>query len=130
MGRFTLDDDLFDEPTRCADNPKAAQSRTHRFEAQLDLCELDDRGRPTPHWSAKACELSPTRLALRTRRMLYASRRVFVAIHLIDDDPVPLCGRVVACEYEGEGLYRAELDLEHIAPDSPIHKWIRSLMHS
>jgi len=62
--------------------------------------------------------------------MLFASRRLFVAIHLVDSDPVPLCGRVISCEYEGDGLYHAELDLEHIAQDSPIHAWARTLTNT
>jgi len=57
MSQFSLDDDLFDEPTRKADKPAEAP-KAHPFEAELDLCELDDRGRPTPHWAAKACKLS------------------------------------------------------------------------
>lgn len=129
MSQFSLDDDIFDEPTRKADASPPAP-KAHTFEAELDLCELDDRGRPTPHWAAKACKLSPTRLTLRSRRMLFASRRLFVAIHLVDSDPVPLCGRVISCEYEGDGLYLAELDLEHIAQDSPIHAWARTLTNT
>lgn len=129
MSQFSQADDFFDEPTRTAESPPP-EPKTYTFEAALDLCELDDRGRPTPHWSAKACKISPTRLTLRSRRMLFASRWLYIAIHLVDSDPVPLYGRVISCEYEGDGLYLAELDLEHIAQSSPIHAWARSLTNA
>ncbi len=82
------------------------------------MCELDDRDRPGPVWSARGRELSRSHLLVRTRRMCYAGKRILVAVHLIDDLPVPLYGRVLVCDYDGDGLYKVELELLRV-PDRP-----------
>jgi hypothetical protein len=98
-----------------------------KFDAELDLAELDDRERPGPTWGGKGRELGRSHLILRTRRMCYLNRRVLVAVHLIDDKPVPLFGRVSACEYDGDGLYKVDLELMRV-PDRPeIAAWIDTL---
>jgi hypothetical protein len=89
-----------------------------RFDAELDMCELDDRDRPGPVWTARGRELSRSHLLVRTRRMCYAGRRVLVAVHLIDDLPVPLFGKVINCDYDVDGLYKVELELLRV-PDRP-----------
>ena len=116
-----LDDDPEPPP---APSPRATGIR---FDAELDLSELDDRDRPGPTWTGKGRELGRSHLILRTRRMCYMNRRVLVGVHLIDDRPVPLFGRVVACEYDGDGLYKVDLDLMRV-PDRPeIAAWLDSL---
>jgi hypothetical protein len=89
-----------------------------KFDAELDVSELDDRDRPGPVWIARGRELGRGHIAFRSRRMCYQGRRILVAVHLIDDKPVPLFGIVRACEYDVDGLYRVELDL-HPLPDRP-----------
>lgn len=95
-----------------------------KFDAELDLCELDDRDRPGPTWSGKGRELSRSNLVFRSRRMCHCGRRVLVAVHLIDDKPVPLFGRVLTCEYDGDGLYRVELELQKPPERAEVADWI------
>lgn len=96
----------------------------HRFEAELDVAELDDRGRPVSTWSARGRELERSRLAFMSRRMCYPGRHVIIAVHLIDSSPVPLFGKVAACEYEGDGLCRVDLELLEVPEDRPIRDWL------
>jgi hypothetical protein len=56
--------------------------------------------------------------------MCYVGRQVLVAIHLIDDRPVPLMGRVFSCEYDGEGQYKISLELLPIPERIEIRDWI------
>lgn len=98
-----------------------------RFRADLTLSELDDRGRPGPDWSARALELSRSSLVVRSRRLCYLKRTLAVAIHLIDDKPVPLMGTVKACDYLADGEYRVDLDLAKMAPDSPVYEWAQRM---
>jgi hypothetical protein len=95
-----------------------------RFDADLDICELDDRDRPGPAWTARGRELSRSHLIIRSRRMCYPGRRVLAAVHLIDDQPVPLFGKVVSCEYDGEGLYRVDLELLKLPERPEIVEWL------
>lgn len=108
--------------------PPITQSRpkAHRFDADLDLCEIDDRDRPGPKWTGRAIEVSRAHLVFRTRRMCYAGRRVLAAVHLVDAEPMPLAGRVYACEYDGEGLYRVGIDLEPVPQGPAIRAWLLS----
>ncbi len=95
-----------------------------KFDAELDLCELDERDRPGPTWTGKGRELSRSHMAFRSKRMCYPGRRVLAAVHLIDDTPVPLFGKVLGCEYDGDGLYRVEIELQR-APERPeIAAWV------
>jgi len=87
-----------------------------KFDAELDLCELDDRERPGPSWLGKGRELSRSNMVFRSRRMCYPGRRILAAVHLIDDKPVMLFGKVLSCEYDGDGMYRVDLELQR-APD-------------
>lgn len=95
-----------------------------RFDAELDLTELDDRDRPGLVWTGRARELSRSHLVLRSRRMCYQGRRILAAVHLIDDRPVPLLGRVTGCEYDGDGMYRVELELMQLPPKPEIALWL------
>ena len=56
--------------------------------------------------------------------MCYPGRRVLAAVHLIDSEPVPLFGRVVACDYDTDGLYRVELELLPIPERPEIAAWV------
>lgn len=100
------------------------RSTGHRFDAELDMTELDDRDRPGPTWSGRGRELSRSHLVLRSRRMCYVGKQILVAIHLIDDRPVPLLGRVFSCEYDGDGQYKIGLDLHPIPERPEIRDWI------
>jgi hypothetical protein len=116
---------LDDEPPEVAALREEAERRVGvRFDAELDVAELDDRGRPGMPWTAQARELSRSGLAIRTRRMCYIGRILLIAVHLIDDSPVPLCGRVVHCAYDGDGMYRVELDLQRIPSRPNISAWL------
>ncbi len=105
----------------------AKSKRGHRFEAEIDVAELDDRGRPVSTWTARGRELDRSRLAFMSRRMCYPGRQVIVAVHLIDSAPVPLFGKVHACEYEGEGLCRVELDLIEVPDEKPLRDWLDAI---
>jgi hypothetical protein len=97
-----------------------------RFDAELDLTELDDRDRPGLVWSARGRELSRAHLVLRSRRMCYTGRRILLAVHLIDDAPVPLMGRVTSCDYDGDGMYKVELELMQVPHRPEIVQWIEA----
>lgn len=96
------------------------------FDAELDLSELDDRSRPGPTWTGHGRELSRSHLVFVSRRMSHSGRVLLAAVHLIDDRPVPLLGRVVDCEYEADGLHRIVLELLPIPETDAIAKWIRA----
>ena len=109
--------------------PRVRPSRTAKpagrpFEADLDVCELDDRERPGHTWAARARTLSRSCLSFRSRRMCYTGRSLMVAVHLIDDEPVPLFGRVHACEYDGDGLYRVDLELLPVPDSAAVKDWL------
>jgi hypothetical protein len=120
-GSSFLDDDL---PEIAALREEADRRVGVKFDAELDVAELDDRGRPGPSWGAQSRELSRSGLAFRSRRMCYHGRILLVAVHLIDDAPVPLCGRVVHCSYDGDGMYRVELDLMRVPSRPNIAAWL------
>ena len=107
-------------PANAAAKPRAG----HAFDAELDVSELDDRERPGPTWTGRGRELGRSHLILRSRRMCYVGRHLVVAIHLIDDRPVPLMGRVYSCDYDGDGQYRIAIDLLPIPERTEIRDWI------
>lgn len=98
--------------------------RGHCFDTELDVSELDDRDRPGPTWTGRGRELSRSHLILRSRRMCYVGRQIIVAIHLIDDRPVPLMGRVYTCDYDGDGQYKIGIELLPIPERTEIRDWI------
>jgi hypothetical protein len=104
--------------------PKPRKQPGIRFDAELDLSELDDRDRPGATWCGRGRELSRSHLVMRSRRMCHLNRRILAAVHLIDDKPVPLLGRVIGCEYDGDGLYRVELELMKVPERSEVVQWI------
>ncbi len=80
--------------------------------------------RPGRTWTCRARELSRSNIVLISRRMCYTGRILVMAVHLIDDAPVPLMGRIVQCEYEADGLYRVDLDLLPLPPTGPHRDWV------
>src|SRR5947209_4258606 len=83
----------------------------HPFRADIDIAEMDDRGRPGLAWAARTMTLSRSHLTVLSRRMSYPKRIMLVAVHLIDAKPTPLLGRVAECDYHSDGLYRIVLEL-------------------
>lgn len=115
-----------DEPEAPARPVIPTKKPALKFDAELDLCELDERDRPGPTWTGRGRELSRSTMSFRSRRMCYPGRRILAAVHLIDDSPVALFGRVLNCEYDGDGLYKVELELQR-APERPeVSAWIDS----
>jgi hypothetical protein len=90
------------------------------------MCEVDDRDRPGPAWTARAKQISRSSVVIRSRRMCYVGALVMVAIHLIDAKPVVLHGRVRQCDYDGEGLYRLDVDLLPIPDKATLKAWMAS----
>jgi len=109
--------------------PVSTRSRTpgHPFAADLDLAELDDRQRPGSTWSARSMLLSRSNLVILSRRMSYVNRIMVVAVHLVDDCPTPLMGKVSECEYHADGLYRITLALMPIANPEFVNAWVNGL---
>lgn len=101
--------------------PLMPSGKSHVFDADIDMCEVDDRDRPGPTWTAKAKQISRSGIVIRSRRMCYVGAVVLVAIHLIDAEPVILHGKVRQCDYDGDGLYRLDVDLLPM-PDKPTLK--------
>lgn len=99
------------------------------FRAELDITEIDGRGRPGTVWTGRAIDLSRSSLTFRSRRMCYDGRELLMAIHLVDDRPVPLFGMISGCEYDGDGLYRTHVNLLPIPQTDAIRAWVHNLHH-
>lgn len=116
-------------PATSQSEPAAAPAGgTRPFGAELDACEIDERGRPETVWSARARELGRGSLVFLSRRMCYPGRRLVLLIHLIDSKPAPLYGLVQSCEYEAEGLYRVELRLMPMPDSGRLRDWVDSII--
>jgi hypothetical protein len=96
------------------------------FDAELDVAEVDERGRPGQAWTVRSRRLSRSNLVLLSRKLCYPGRELLVAVHLIDADPVPLFGRVHSCDYDGEGRYVVDLDLQPVPARPNFRNWIES----
>jgi hypothetical protein len=55
--------------------------------------------------------------------MSFVGRWLLVAIHLIDDNPTPLMGRVTQCDYYADSLYKIVIELVRLSPGDPAHRW-------
>lgn len=97
-----------------------------KFDAELDLSELDDRDRPGAVWTGRGRELGRGHMVFRSRRMCYEGRRLLAAVHLIDDQPVPLFGRVTGCEYDNDGLYRVQMELLPLPEKPDVAIWLEA----
>lgn len=113
----------FDPPPADGGSDDPAPPTFHEFSAELDVAELDDRLRPVTTWSARATSVNRSSLSFRSRRMCYAKKIVLFAIHLIDDKPIILAGRVTSCEYAGEGLYNVDVELMPKPQSQEIRDW-------
>lgn len=115
------------------DAPRAESARPGKggvaFRAEIDLAELDDRGRPGATWAGRSFEISRAQLVFRSRRMCYEARELLVAVHLVDDKPTPLFGIVDKSEYDGDGLYRTVLSLKRLPETDAARTWIGTLVH-
>ncbi|MAY73804.1 MAG: hypothetical protein CMJ31_03595 [Phycisphaerae bacterium] len=97
-----------------------------RFDAEVEIAEIDGRGRPGSIWCARGLSLSRRNLVVASRRMCYPARTLLIAVHLIDSQPFPLYGKVHTCEYDGDGIHTIDIDLLE-TPDGPmIRAWIAS----
>lgn len=128
-----LEDDIGDPPRtaeheRPAPPPAATSGRRGAkpvaFHAELDACELDERGRPGRPWAARAVSLSTSTISFASRRMCYPGRIVVLLLHLVDDRPVPLLGKVAVCDYQTEGRYRVDVDLMPLPENGPVRDWV------
>jgi len=117
-----------DEANRWADDPVQAPTKPAGapFRAELDMTELDERGQPMLTFTAKSTEIGGSHLCLRSRRMCYTGRKVILVIHLVDDEPVPIFGRVKSSDYDRDGLYLTRLELMDMPPDPILQEWLRS----
>lgn len=121
------------EPGEASGNPQPGTPASRPasgaciFRAELDLAEVDTRGRPGTTWAGRASELSRSQLTFRSRRMCYEGRELVIAVHLVDDRPVPLYGIVGACEYDGDGLYKTRLNLLPLPETEPIRAWVHGV---
>lgn len=95
-----------------------------RFDAELDVSEVDERLRPGAVWTVRGREIGRSRLIFMSRRMCYPGRLIIAAVHLIDDRPVPLFGKALTCEYEADGLYKVELELIPIPDCDTLAAWV------
>lgn len=95
----------------------------HEFDAELDVGELDERLRPVTTWSARAMSVNRSSLTFKSRRMCYVKKMLIIAVHLIDDKPTVLAGRVNSCEYIGEGLYEVDVELMPKPDSEEIRHW-------
>ncbi len=115
-------------PPRVSEPNPAQPGGTRPFGAELDACEIDERGRPETVWTARARELGRGSLVFLSRRMCYPGRRLVLLIHLIDSKPAPLYGLVQGCEYEAEGLYRVDLRLMPLPDSGRLRDWVDSII--
>ena len=90
-------------------SPESVQ--VYPFDAELEMAEVDERGKQGTPWSARSRTLSRSSLTVCSRRMCYVGRRVLTAIHRVDDEPMVLLARVTDCQYESDGLYLIHLEL-------------------
>lgn len=107
--------------------PRTGRPAGHVFEAELDIAEIDERGRPDHPWIARARLLSRSNIVIRSRRMCYVDREVVLAIHLIDGSPVGLYGRIESCDYDGDGQYLVDIDLISLPNRPELHAWVEQL---
>lgn len=101
-----------------------ALARSHSFDATVDLSELDDRQRPGPSWCARGDQLSRAHLVVLSKRMVHPERRILIAIHLVDDRPAILFGRVESCSYQADGLHRIRIEFQPVPNNEAIRDWI------
>lgn len=116
------------EPPRLGHTPDPRPTAgVFSFKAELDLAELDARGRPGPSWPGRGMDISRGALWFRSRKLCYPDRELLLAVHLVDDQPTPLCGLVAKCDYDGEGLYVTHLKLKSLPRSDLVKQWLLGL---
>ena len=98
--------------------------RPHSFETELVVGEVDDRGRPSTAWAARGKDVSRERLVFLSRRMVRVGSLVIVAVHMIDDQPMPLFGKILECEYASEGMHRVVLEFRPVPWSVELRTWM------
>lgn len=114
----------YPERRREAEAAGVAGVHGHPFDAQIEVGELDEKSRPGVAWVAKGREVSRERLVFLSRRMVRAGSLVIIAVHLLDDAPMPLFGKVVECEYQSEGMHRVVVEFRAVPWDSDLRVWM------
>lgn len=104
---------------------RVERRKGHAFEAPLEVGEMDERGRPGAPWQARGREVSREYLVFQSRRMVRVGSMVIVAVHLVDDEPMPLFGKVMECEYETEGMHRVKVEFRTIPWDPDLRVWMQ-----
>lgn len=107
--------------------PRRRRPRGRRFAADLEIAELDDRGRPCTSWMAKARSLSGSNIVFHSRRMVYIHRVIVIMVHMVDEEPVALLAKVHTCDYDSEGLCRVDADLLAIPEEGPVARGIAEM---
>ncbi|MCC6283890.1 MAG: hypothetical protein IT439_01115 [Phycisphaerales bacterium] len=106
--------------------PHGPRPKGHSFTAEIDVSEIDERGRVTMPWACRTVELSRSHLVILSRRVTFPGRRMLVAVHLVDEAPMPLFGSVVSCTYAADGMHRIDLDLQPLPPGDTVQTWAKS----
>lgn len=104
---------------------RVERRKGHAFHAPLEVGEMDERGRPSVPWQARGREVSREYLVFQSRRMVRVGSMVIVAVHLVDDEPMPLFGKVMECEYETEGMHRVKVEFRTIPWDPDLRVWMQ-----
>ncbi|MBC7771334.1 MAG: hypothetical protein H7210_02450 [Pyrinomonadaceae bacterium] len=118
-----------EESQRWSNGPKRPAPPPQKgapFGAEMDLTEIDEYGKPMLTFVARATQLSGTHLSFRCRRMCYAKRNVIAAVHLVDDQPVPLYGEVETSEYDGDGMCLTWIKLLEMPRNSILQDWLKA----
>jgi len=95
-----------------------------RFQAEADVAELDQKGRPVGTWPVVTEHLSGSGLSFLSRRLVYPGVQLVIAVHLLDATPTLLAGRVRVCDYVGESDHRVIIDLEVAPSDEAVTRWL------
>lgn len=119
-------DPIPDDAPKKARRSSSGRPEGHAFDAEVDMGEIDERGRPGTAWRARSRSLSRSNIVILSRRMCYLGRVVLLAVHRIDARPVPLLGRVAVCEYDSDGVYRVDLDLLPMNEDANMLRWVEA----
>lgn len=99
-------------------------TKGHSFDAELEVGEMDERGHPGAAWGARGREVSRERLVFLSRRMVRRDSHVIIAVHMVDDEPMPLFGKVMDCDYEADGLHRIVVEFRPVPWNDELHGWI------
>lgn len=63
-------------------------------------------------------------MIFRSRRMCYEDRYLILCVHLVDDEPVPLYGKVVWSEYDADGQHRTKIQFAELPESELLKAWV------